>query len=549
MRDLPWSLHTTTAPIGSKGRGVSDAKQIRDAGGIKLPHICPATGNLPTRMTRAAWATLCAATQRKARERECIDKNQQYLMRMTRRLNVCAWCQGETLPRGLEFIEAAEMAELSKPKEEAMAKQSKLGICENCGDKGALTGSFGRQVCTTCLKIRSNVNSHLERVAKAAREMGKVEQLLTALVPDGGGLAIKVTADLLQDISDAVGYRGEDPGELVEAVRRRALTCASCEAEDVLAEIREIVGYVPEQGDKGLADMVRQLVAWPSVDCGKCTTLRVDLLRACGLEMEDTEDGEGWDTAVAAAVQTIGELTNRRDDLLALLTRERADNARLYEEKINRANAAFLHTVGELKDEIVRLNNQTQSEPEQVTQLRDELTRTGADVEQLRDQLNVARELNVRLRDRMQTGESRLIWYREALRVLRDRVGLDHLDEDEDVVERMLESIAAMTHALSRHQDLASAAEARADHLEGELERQIGANEAQAAVERELRATIAEQSADFERLRNQDLAGNGRDWSTDDSPLLDVALAVIRDEPVPADRIATLIDLARRASA
>ena len=87
------------------------------------------------------------------------------------------------------------------------------------------------------------------------------------------------------------------------------------------------------------------------------------------------------------------------------------------------------------------------------------------------------------------------------------------------------------------------------DHLEGELELQIGVNEAQAAVERELRATIAEQSADFERLRNQDLAGNGRYWSTDDSPLLDVALAVIRDEPVPADRIATLIDLARRASA
>ena len=252
-----------------------------------------------------------------------------------------------------------------------MAKQSKLGVCENCGDKGALTASFGRRVCSTCLKIRSNVNSHLEKVATAARDMGKGQELLAALVPDGGGMAIQ--------------------------------------------------------------DMEAELYA---------------------------------------------------DD----------------------------------------------------TSLRDELARiAGAEVE--------------RLRDLAQESESRLIWYREALQVLRDRLGLDHLGEDEDVVERMLEAIASQAQALTRFQELARAADVRADHLEGELERQIGVNEAQAAVERELRATIAEQSADFERLRNQDLAGNGRYWSTDDSPLLDVALAVIRDEPVPADRIATLIDLARRASA
>jgi chromosome segregation ATPase len=328
-------------------------------------------------------------------------------------------------------------------------------------------------------------------------------------------------------------------------------------------------------------DAVRQLVAWPSVDCGKCTTLRGDLLRACGLEMDDTEDGEGWDMAAAAAIQAIAEIEYfyRREAARFLVVLEdeqrkqaviRNDTARLYEEKINRANAAFLHTVGELKDEITRLNGQTHSESEQVSALRDDLARSTGVIEQLREQVDILQGVTrwesedttrlrdeltrtgsevEQLRDRLQTSESRLIWYREALRVLRDRVGLAHLDEDEDVVERMLESIASMTYAVARHQDLASAAEARADHLEGELERQIGANEAQAAVERELRATIAEQSADFERLRNQDLAANGRDWSTDDSPLLDVALAVLSEEPVPADRIATLIDLARRASA
>lgn len=74
MRDLPWNLRATTAPLGIAGR-VSDAKQIRDAGGIRL-HICPDTGNAPTRMTRVSWDRLCAATQRRSLERERIDKNQ-----------------------------------------------------------------------------------------------------------------------------------------------------------------------------------------------------------------------------------------------------------------------------------------------------------------------------------------------------------------------------------------------------------------------------------------------------------------------------------------
>lgn len=524
MRDLPWSLHTTSAPLGHKG--VSDAKQICDAGGIKLLHICPVTNNLPTRMTRAAWATLCAATQRKARERECIDKNQQYLMRMTKRLNVCALCQGKTLPRGLEFIEAAEMAELSKPKEEAMAKQSKLGVCENCGDKGALTGSFGRRVCSTCLRIRSNVNSNLPKIATAARDMGKGQELLAALVPDGGGMAIQdMEAELLQEISGIVGYTGEDPAELVEAVR--------------------------------------QLVARPSVDCGKCTPLRVDLLRACGLETEDTEGGEGLDTAVAAALQEIAHLTDRREFWASAATKIKVKAGDLKSELLaKRGEIEELRShiaIGESQLEKLRaeltLAQQARDEWEQRCAAAEESTQDMeaelyADDTSLRDELaRIAGAEVERLRDLAQESESRLIWYREALQVLRDRLGLDHLGEDEDVVERMLEAIASQAQALTRFQELARAADVRADHLEGELERQIGVNEAQAAVERELRATIAEQSADFERLRNQDLAGNGRYWSTDDSPLLDVALAVIRDEPVPADRIATLIDLARRASA
>ena len=137
-----------------------------------------------------------------------------------------------------------------------MARQTKRGICELCGSHTNVGMNHGSAACPACTHVQTALNKRPEAVAKAIRAMGKTEDMLSALIP-AGGLAVKVTADLLQEISGIVGYEGEDPAELVEAVRSRALACASCEAEDVLAEIREIVGYTPDQGDKGLADAVR----------------------------------------------------------------------------------------------------------------------------------------------------------------------------------------------------------------------------------------------------------------------------------------------------
>lgn len=423
-------------------------------------------------------------------------------MRMTRRLNVCAWCRGKILPRGLEFIDAAEMAAMIKPKEEVMAKQSKLGVCENCGDKGALTASFGRLVCTTCLKIRSGVNSHIERVAAAARDMGRAPELLAALVPDGGGLAIQVTADLLQDIAGLVDYQGEDPAELVEAVRSRALACASCEAEDVLGEIREIVGYAPDQGDRWLVDAVRslQIKAGGVPDCAECDAanalleiaelvdlrgassgliidrvramagnggaecnneelrLRDDLARACGM---DQDCSYRWGSVAQGAIQEIARLTNRKDFWIEAATELKAKVVELNEligigeaklilaeqarDEWEQRCAAAEESMQDMEAELYAVD----------TRLRDELARTGRDLEQLRD--------------RAQESESRLIWYREALAVLRDRLGLDHLGDDEDVVEHMLEAIASQAQALTRFQELARAADVRADEVEAEL--------------------------------------------------------------------------------
>ena len=162
-----------------------------------------------------------------------------------------------------------------------MARTTKRGKCELCGEVANVGTNHGSATCPKCTHVQAALANRLQAVAKAARAMGKAEDLIKALIPDGGSLAVQVTATLLQEISGIVGYEGEDPGELVEAVRKRVLACASCDAEDVLHEIREIVGYSPDMGDKGLADAVRGLAAAGGKDCtNDKILLRVDLDRS-----------------------------------------------------------------------------------------------------------------------------------------------------------------------------------------------------------------------------------------------------------------------------
>jgi hypothetical protein len=315
-------------------------------------------------MLPASWQAICAAMQR----REAVGANRQNGMTpedfaaISAARFPCATCGGRMLPPGLELITQEEA--------EQMARTTKRGICELCGAHTNVGMNHGSRACPACTHVQTALNKRPEAVANAIRAMGKVEDLLGYLIP-AGGLAVKVTADLLQEISGLVGYDGEDPGELVEAARKRLLFCASCDYEDDLQRIADVIGYTGPAGD-GLVEAVRALIVTPVAvpDCTECDAanalleiaelvgkrgassglvvgavqelveraatlsatgdfLRDDLLRACGLEMDDTEDGDGWDVAAAAAIQTIAEMINRRDDLLALLTKERADNARL----------------------------------------------------------------------------------------------------------------------------------------------------------------------------------------------------------------------------
>ena len=206
-----------------------------------------------------------------------------------------------------------------------MARTTKRGTCELCGASANVGMNHGAKVCPQCTHVQSALNKRIESVAAAARSMGKTEELLGHLIPAGGGIAVKMTADFLQEISGIVGYDGEDPEELVAAVRRRVLTCASCEAEDVLAEIREIVGYVPEQGDKGLAEAVRAFADRRPAEIEReddCTALREDLDRSTrvieelraklqeALDANDSLVGEGsrWKDMVGIGNQQLEKL-------------------------------------------------------------------------------------------------------------------------------------------------------------------------------------------------------------------------------------------------
>ena len=217
--------------------------------------LCPATSNLPTRMMAASWRTLCAAMQR----REAVGvrsggQGQEDFMAISAARFPCATCAGRMLPPGLELITKEEASEMAK---------TTNGNCTNCGRKGVLSILHGGKVCNTCRYLLAAANNNVPALAGAVRTVGKTEEMIKALIPDEGGkLAVEVTSDRLREISGIVGYQGGKLDELVEAVRSRVeRLCVSCEAEDVLADIREVVGYSPEQGDKGGADAVRAFVA------------------------------------------------------------------------------------------------------------------------------------------------------------------------------------------------------------------------------------------------------------------------------------------------
>ncbi|MDY0013868.1 MAG: hypothetical protein RBS40_13365 [Rhodocyclaceae bacterium] len=211
---LPAALRTTTAPLGLRSKNSHGSKQTLNAGGIRV-RICPATSNLPTRMTRPAWDALCRSTQEREAgavrsELGCTKNTHGH----RRRLNWCAECQGKHLPPGLEFIDAVELAATIKQREGktmGTTARKKGNKCANCGKSPTATNSCGgEQVCSSCASVIGSIRHRPEAVLRAIRKTAP--ELL------GQPVQIEVESKALARIAEIVGYTGEDGDGLIAAI-------------------------------------------------------------------------------------------------------------------------------------------------------------------------------------------------------------------------------------------------------------------------------------------------------------------------------------------
>ena len=239
-----------------------------------------------------------------------------------------------------------------------MARTTKRGKCELCGEVANVGTNHGSATCPKCTHVQAALANRLQAVAKAARAMGKAEDLIKALIPDGGSLAVQVTATLLQEISGIVGYDGENPAELVEAVREAtatkkatALDCGDCDLAGCFNELAELVDL--RGASSGLIiDRVRAMAGNGGAECNnEELRLRDDLARACDMGQDYSHR---WGSVAQGAIQTIGELLNRWHRLQTMLMEARAESA-------------------SLRNEVARLNNVTKFEDAETTQLRAKL--------------------------------------------------------------------------------------------------------------------------------------------------------------------------------
>lgn len=144
--------------------------------------------------------------------------------------------------------------------EDEMGKTA-LGICDVCGERGALRTNHGKQMDTSCASIYAHLFNRLDLVAKVvvteeltAKFMARVAALcgkdemvaaMQAYLPDE--LAVQVSNKALDDIAKAIGYTGDRGDGLVDAVRGLAKERAVYQEErdrhgNFLVELRSITG-------------------------------------------------------------------------------------------------------------------------------------------------------------------------------------------------------------------------------------------------------------------------------------------------------------------
>ena len=441
---------------------------------------CPITGGMPTGMTRSAWNRACAAMRRgKVR----IAGGYQLRGGAHQAKTWCDVCGGKVLPRELTLLTDREAEEMAKV-------VNKIGVCESCGQKAALQTNRGSNLCSTCVNIRSQVANRPEIVARAARDLSKAEEMVRLIVVDE---ALRVAVDdaeskVLAEVRGIVGYEGEEPEGLVEAVRSVAARAAGS-------------------------------------DCQVCAEDVEDILRGCGLNRGEAMWWQSSFERPLAVLAALQSLAHDEDRLVGWVRKANGLESSLV--KRNYEVAVWKRSAGNweadamnLRDEVARLNEdlavlkgQTGLEDEDTTRLRDELARTGAEV--------------VELRDKLQAAQADLLWFRVAVDGVKEKL---NMGADDDFGQAP-EHIASMMQAFGRFQALAQSEASRADFAEQELRQ----------VREQLRADQERIAALRERLEStaDALIGRGDDclsgevltsMDNDQVVLADFARRVLRGE-------------------
>lgn len=179
---------------------------------------CPVTGGCPTRMTAGAFTAHCEA-------RRGAFVGDEYANIVFRRR--CDDCKGEpdNWPDELSVLEPAappvQDNEEKKEKQEDQAMANKPANCELCGQKAALKTSHNFNVCPTCVKVMQYTGNHADKIATAAKHLGKDVELARGLgLETGSDSTPSESARALDELkAGAAELLGCPKDEIVPALR------------------------------------------------------------------------------------------------------------------------------------------------------------------------------------------------------------------------------------------------------------------------------------------------------------------------------------------
>lgn len=219
---------------------------------MMLSH-CPVTGGAPTRMSGAAFARLCA--ERRGTRRRKLNS-----VAVVTGSKACEKCEGrpENWPPELEIIDI---------KTEDMMGKKNGQRCVICDAGAELKNTRGRMVCPTCQKIISYVDNYPERVADAAKGMGK-EAALAALLgvePGAGDPADHAIAEAVRECFgreltvEQLGLRCREEAEKAGRVAEELNLVRTLLArrDETIREIAGLMNY--ELVEPGLTEQLREI--------------------------------------------------------------------------------------------------------------------------------------------------------------------------------------------------------------------------------------------------------------------------------------------------